>query len=140
MEAVSASRMARIEGSIAIQQLPARYAMAVDTRNLDELADLFVEVAKQRKLQILLETHSEHLFRRLQYLIAAGTARNEDCALYYVERDEPSAKIITLAANEFGQIANWPDHFFGDAMGETERQVRKIIERKRSPKDGGTRG
>ena len=104
------------------------------------LADLFVEVAKQRKLQILLETHSEHLFRRLQYLIAAGTARNEDCALYYVERDEPSAKIITLAANEFGQIANWPDHFFGDAMGETERQVRKIIERKRSPKDGGTRG
>ena len=104
------------------------------------LADMFVEVAKQRKLQILLETHSEHLFRRLQYLIAAGSARNEDCALYYVERDEPSAKITTLSANEFGQIANWPQYVFGDAMGETERQVRKIIERKRSTKDGGTRG
>lgn len=104
------------------------------------LAELMVSVAKTRKVQFLVETHSEHLFRRLQYLIAAGTVKSEDCALYYVERDEPSAKITTLAANEFGQIANWPDHFFGDAMGETERQVRKIIERKRSPKEGGTRG
>ena len=56
------------------------------------LADLFVETAKRRKLQILLETHSEHLFRRLQYLIAEGTARNEDCALYYVERADDAGE------------------------------------------------
>lgn len=43
MDTVSASRFARIEGSIAIQQLPSRYAMAVDTRNMDAVADLFVE-------------------------------------------------------------------------------------------------
>jgi hypothetical protein len=100
------------------------------------LADMFMEVAQQRKLQVLLETHSEYLFRRLQYLIAAGSVRSDECALYYVERDEPSARLTTLAANEYGQIANWPDHFFGDAMGETERQVRKIIERKRASKEG----
>lgn len=100
------------------------------------LADLFVEVAQKRKLQVLIETHSEHLFRRLQYLIAADTVKADDVALYYVERDEPSAKLISLAANEFGQISNWPNQFFGDAMGETERQVKKIIERKRAPKDG----
>jgi len=101
------------------------------------LADLFVETAKKRNLQVLIETHSEHLFRRLQYLIAAESARSDDCALYYVEPNEP---ITALEANEFGQIANWPDHFFGDAMGETERQVRKIIERKRASKDSGSRG
>jgi hypothetical protein len=37
------SRLARIEGSIAIQQLPARYAMAVDSRDLDALAALYVD-------------------------------------------------------------------------------------------------
>jgi len=105
-----------------------------------DLADMFVEVARERKLQILLETHSEHLFRRLQYLIAEGSTRNEDCALYYVEQDEPSAKITTLTANEFGQIGYWPPFLFGDAMGETERQVRKIIERKRSLEESGKRG
>lgn len=105
-----------------------------------ELADMFVEVATQRKLQVLLETHSEHLFRRLQFLIADGKVRSDDCALYFVDREEPSSKLVTLEANEFGQVANWPRHFFGDAMGETERQVRKIIERKRSAGGGGKRG
>lgn len=99
------------------------------------LADMFVEVARQRKLQILLETHSEHLFRRLQYLIAAGAIKSEDCSLYYVEQDDPTAKITTLEVNEYGQIVNWPNHFFGDAMGETERQMRKILERKRASKE-----
>ncbi len=95
------------------------------------LADLLVDVARTRNVQFLVETHSEHLFRRLQYLMAAGAARPEDCALYYIERDEPTARLTTLEANEFGQISNWPEQFFGDAMGETARQMQKIIERKR---------
>ena len=35
-------RLAKIEAGLAIQQLPARYALAVDTRNLDALVSLFV--------------------------------------------------------------------------------------------------
>jgi hypothetical protein len=35
-------RLARVEAAQAIQQLPARYALAVDTRNLDALVKLFV--------------------------------------------------------------------------------------------------
>ncbi len=93
------------------------------------LADMFVEVAKQRKLQVLIETHSEHLFRRLQYLIAKGDVRNNDCALYYVERDEPSAKLITLDSDEFGRIKNWPNYLFGDAVGETSRQMMNMVRR-----------
>lgn len=96
------------------------------------LADLFVEVAKRRKLQILLETHSEHLFRRLQFLIAEGTTRREDCALYYVERDDPSAKITTLESDEFGRVKNWPENLFGDAVGEAGRQMRAMVKRLQS--------
>lgn len=76
------------------------------------LADLFVEVAKKRRLQVLIETHSEHLFRRLQVLIAGAKVSENDCALYYVERDEPSAKLLELRADEFGRIQNWPNHLF----------------------------
>lgn len=103
------------------------------------LAELMANVAKSRGVQFIVETHSEHLFRRLQYLLAAGELSPDDCALYYVERDEPSAKLTTLATNEYGQIANWPAQFFGDAMGETERQVKKILERKRAAA-GAARG
>jgi predicted ATPase len=100
------------------------------------LAELMVRVAKTRRVQFLVETHSEHLFRRLQYLIAAGTASPDDCALYYVERDEPGAKLTVLDTNEFGQISNWPEQFFGDAMGETARQMQKIIERMKQNRVG----
>jgi hypothetical protein len=34
-------RLERIESTLAIQQLPARYALAVDSRNLDDLVALF---------------------------------------------------------------------------------------------------
>jgi predicted ATPase len=102
-----------------------------------ELADMFAEVTRKRKLQLLLETHSEHLFRRLQYLIADGKMSNDDCALYYVDRQQPSTKLITLETDEFGRVHNWPDDFFGDAIGEVERQTYKVFERM---KKGRTRG
>ena len=37
------SRMERIESHLAIQQLPIRYALAVDSRDLDAWVQLFVE-------------------------------------------------------------------------------------------------
>jgi hypothetical protein len=93
------------------------------------LADLFVEVAKTRKLQVLIETHSEHLFRRLQVRMADARVSERDCALYYVERDEPSAKLIELQTDEFGRIQNWPENLFGDAVGEAGRQMRGMVKR-----------
>ncbi|MGO8995855.1 MAG: DUF3696 domain-containing protein [Polyangiaceae bacterium] len=93
------------------------------------LADLFVEVAKQRKLQVLIETHSEHLFRRLQVLMAGAKVSEHDCALYYVERDDPSAKLIELQADEFGRIQNWPENLFGNAVGEAGQQMREMVKR-----------
>lgn len=37
------ARLERVEAAQAIQQLPARYALAVDTRDLDALVELFVD-------------------------------------------------------------------------------------------------
>ena len=38
-----AARLERVEAQLAIQQLAARYALAVDSRNLDDLVSLFVD-------------------------------------------------------------------------------------------------
>ena len=43
------------------------------------LAELFVEVSKQRNVQFLVETHSEHLFRRMQTLLARKECGNVFC-------------------------------------------------------------
>jgi hypothetical protein len=95
------------------------------------LAELFVEVSRQRGVQFVVETHSEHLFRRMQTLVAKQTVSTDDVALYFVEREEKSAQLRTLQFDEFGRVSNWPDGFFGDALGETREQARLMFERQK---------
>lgn len=93
------------------------------------LAELFAEVSKQRGVQFIVETHSEHLFRRMQTLIAKQQVRNSGCAMYFVERSGNSASLKALIANEYGSITDWPDKFFGDSVGEAREQAKARIER-----------
>jgi predicted ATPase len=96
------------------------------------LAELFVEVSKKRKVQFIVETHSEHLFRRMQTLVAKGKTKVEDCAMYFVEKGKKGAQLRLLNIDTYGRLTNWPENFFGDAMGETREQARLMFERKRA--------
>jgi len=96
------------------------------------LAELFVEVSKKRNVQFVVETHSEHLFRRMQTLVAKEKTKVSDCAMYFVEKGKSGAQLRALSLDEYGRLTNWPDHFFGDAMGETREQARMMFERKKA--------
>ncbi|MDF3872969.1 AAA family ATPase [Pseudomonas putida] len=87
------------------------------------LAELFVSVSKERNVQFIVETHSEHLFRRMQTLIAKGTTKQQDVSMYFVKRKGAQALLQTLKVDEFGVVGNWPDHFFGDSVGEARQQA-----------------
>ena len=78
------------------------------------LAELLTQVSKERNVQFIVETHSEHLFRRMQTLIAKQEITTNDAAMYFIEREGRQAKLRELIPNKFGAIANWPDKFFGD--------------------------
>jgi predicted ATPase len=92
------------------------------------LAELFVEVSKKRNVQFIVETHSEHLFRRMQTLVAKRKTSVDDCAMYFVEKSRGSAKIRELSLDTYGRVSNWPESFFGDALGETREQARLMFE------------
>jgi predicted ATPase len=101
------------------------------------LADLMVEVARERRVQFIVETHSEHMFRRLQTLIADKQVSRDECRLYFAKRDDSGNAILEqLRADPYGKIENWPKNFFGDAIGETERQMRRMIERMKQERGG----
>jgi len=99
------------------------------------LADLFVQVSQTRRVQFLVETHSEQVIRRLQYLIANEEITPENCRLYFVKKEDDIAVMHPLEVDMYGRITNWPENFFGDAIGEVERQTRRMIER-RSKRQG----
>jgi hypothetical protein len=96
------------------------------------LAELFAEVSKQRNIQVIAETHSEHLFRRIQTLIAKEEIPADHCAPYFVERHGNDAKLLPLEVDPFGRIKNWPPQFFGDSLGETKEQTKLMLEKMRA--------
>jgi len=83
-----------------------------------ELADVLIDVVKNRGMQVIVESHSEHLLRRLQRRIAEGQFAAHDAALYFCEMDHGASKATPLEINEEGFIKNWPKDFFGDEMGD----------------------
>ena len=86
-----------------------------------ELADAIVNVATHPKrcIQVIVESHSEHLLLRLQRRIAEEKIKANDAKLYFCDIDRKgSSRLIPLKIDLFGNILNWPDKFMGDAFGE----------------------
>jgi len=100
------------------------------------LAEMLVEVSQQRQVQFIVETHSEHLFRRLQTLIARRQTDTAQCQMLFVERQGADAVLVPLDVDEYGAVRNWPQRFFGDAMGEAREQARARAQRMREAGGG----
>lgn len=82
------------------------------------LADVFVDAIKTRGIQIVVESHSEHLLRRLQRRVAEEALAAKDASLYFVSAQGGQSHVETLDLDLFGNITNWPENFFGDEMGD----------------------
>jgi predicted ATPase len=107
-----------------------------------KLAELLAQVSKERNVQFIVETHSEHLFRRMQTLIAKQQLMPNDAAMYFVEREGKVARLRPLELDDLGRVRNWPPGFFGDALGETREQTALAIQRAKElrTKDGNLSG
>ena len=103
------------EGSTLILEQP---GIHLHPKVQSQLADLLIEVITKRNLQILIESHSEHLLNRLQRRIAEERINVDKTALYFCRNDDGVSTIEKLKMDEFGNIANWPENFFGDEMGD----------------------
>lgn len=88
-----------------------------------QLADLFLDAQKQFNHQFIIETHSEYMIRKFQYLVAKGEMKPEDIVIYYlhdpndIPKGEKQVKKIEILKNgdlsdEFGdgffdEISRW---------------------------------
>lgn len=82
------------------------------------LADAIIQAAQHRRLQVIIESHSEHLLLRLQRRIAEEVLLAEEVKLYFCDAPNGVSKMTSLDVDLFGNIQNWPDRFMGDAFNE----------------------
>lgn len=115
------------EGSTLVLEQP---EMHLHPKVQSELADVFIDIARARHLQIIFESHSEHMLMRLQRRVAEQRISPEQVALYFCENDGEESSISQLQLDDCGSIANWPEEFFGDALGETAATVSAGLRRR----------
>jgi hypothetical protein len=113
------------EGSIILLEQPEIYLHPSVQANL---ADVFIDVVKERRVQIILESHSEHLLRRLQRRIAEKSLASDRTALYFCQMENGMSRAETLHLDLFGNISNWPQGFFGDELGELAAMTKAQME------------
>ena len=119
------------EGSILILEQPEAH---LHPKIQSELADLLIEVVKSRKLQIILESHSEHLLIRLMRRIAEEEISADDTAFYFCEMNEGASRADRLNVDDYGNITNWPQNFFGDEMGDLAAKAKAEMKRRKADK------
>ena len=114
------------EGSTVILEQPDIHLHpAVQSR----LADVFIDAWKKRKVQILLESHSEHLLHRLQRRIAEEDISKDDIGLFFCSSNGRRSNLTSLELDPYGNIANWPKDFFGDQFGEIAAMSQAALKR-----------
>ena len=120
------------EGSTLILEQP---GMHLHPKVQSLLADLLIEVVTERNLQVLVESHSEHLLNRLQRRVAEEDIGADQTALYFCQNDKGVSTIEHLEMDEFGNIKNWPPNFFGDEMGDLFAMAEAQMKRQKEMED-----
>ena len=116
------------EGSTLILEQP---GIHLHPKVQSQLADLLIEVVTERNLQVLVESHSEHLLNRLQRRIAEEQISVDKTSLYFCRNQGGVSACERLEIDEFGNIANWPENFFGNEMGDLLAMAQAQMERQK---------
>lgn len=99
------------------------------------LADIIIETALTRSVQVLVESHSEHLLTRLQRRIAEKTLPRRltidprMVSSYFCDQVGDESRLSELEIDEFGNIHNWPQDFFGNPLQDAVAMVEAAARR-----------
>ena len=116
------------EGSTLILEQP---GIHLHPKVQSDLADLLIEVVTERNLQILVESHSEHLLTRLQLGIAEQKITMDETAFYFCENEKGASTIKPLDVDKLGNIKNWPKNFFGNVRGDLVKMTKEQTKRQK---------
>jgi predicted ATPase len=86
-----------------------------------KLVELFSNV---KKANVLIETHSEHLIRGFQILVAEGKIKSDDIAIYYFSDSDNGSVPLKMDLDERGLFKQeWPEGFFDESF----KQMKQLI-------------
>jgi len=127
--------LAGVGSTTAIEQPELHLNPAVQVR----LATFFARMAQAGK-QVILETHSEHIVNAIRVLAAEDASGDlaSDTRVYFVDTRGREIHVRDMAIGPDGSVDDWPEGFFGEALGLTGRLLRaqRLHRKSAAPKEG----
>jgi predicted ATPase len=75
-------------------------------------------------VQILVETHSDHVMDGVRIAIREGILGPEDAAFHYFTRNGTTTSITTPEIDAEGRLSEWPEGFFDQHRRNMARLVK----------------
>jgi len=95
-----------------------------------KLADILVMAHQEFGVHFILETHSEYLIRKLQYLVAKKDISQDDVRIYYFNSDEfvtvDEKKVKEIKIDEFGGLTDTFGPGFFDEATQLQFELYKL--------------
>ena len=85
----------------------------------------FLSTAAQHGIQVIIETHSDHVLNGIRVAVKAGEILPENAAVHFFARDEDEirAKLCSPQIDKNGRLNYWPTDFFD----ETEKSLSQLL-------------
>lgn len=101
-------------GSITIIEQP---EIHLHPRMQADLGDLFLDIVKNKRKKLIIETHSEYLLRRIRRRISEGKISANDVAicLFHSRTKDQEANVEILNITNKGSFT-WPEEFYGGEL------------------------
>ena len=74
-------------------------------------------------IQVLAETHSDHVLNGVRIAVRQGLLAPEQLRIHFLEREEFSTRVISPRVDQNGRIDRWPDGFFD----EWDKSLEKLL-------------
>lgn len=72
-------------------------------------------------VQIVMETHSDHVLNGVRLLVKEGTLKPEDAALHFFRRAGTGAEVVSPRVGPDGMLSEWPTGFFDEWENSLEQ-------------------
>ena len=75
------------------------------------LGTFFASLAKTKRMQFIIETHSDYLVDRVRQEVAGGKIRHQDVTILYFEKKNGRSTIQPITLDKEGNVTNAPDSY-----------------------------
>lgn len=97
-----------------------------------KLADIISDAKQEFGLNFVIETHSEHVINKLQYLVATGKLCSDDVVIYYLDNRSATPQALEITVDQNGNLSR---EIPGAYIDEEDRRAMGLFKLRRVSKN-----